>query len=89
MKTKMLNVLFNYITNSEKTALTSLLGAAIGQAASESNEAFINMILQRGAWTVAIIAGVLTMINLFFPLRSFYDKKQKKDANPGVDKEQS
>lgn len=81
MKTKMLNVLLNYITNSEKTALTSLLGAAIGQAASEANEAFINMILQRGAWTVAILAGLLTMINLFFPLRSFYDKKKRRELD--------
>lgn len=77
----MLNVLLNYITNSEKTALTSLLGAAIGQAASEANEAFINMILQRGAWTVAILAGLLTMINLFFPLRSFYDKKKRRELD--------
>lgn len=77
----MLNVLLNYITNSEKTALTSLLGAVIGQAASEANEAFINMILQRGAWTVAILAGLLTMINLFFPLRSFYDKKKRRELD--------
>lgn len=77
----MINHLLNYISDAPRTALTSLIGAAVGQAAAEGSDVFINTMLQRGAWTVAILAGLLTMINLFFPLRSFYDKKKRRELD--------
>lgn len=82
MLNRMLNIVLNYISNSEKTAITSLLSATIGQVAAAES---VNQALQRGAWTVAILAGILTMVNLFYPLRKWYDKRH---VSNGLDKEQ-
>jgi len=81
----MLTYLLNYITDSGRTALTSVAGAITGQIAFETNALTnINTAFQHAAWTVAILAGIMTMVNLFFPLRSFYDKHkrdEKKNTN--------
>ena len=82
MMNRMLNILINYISNSEKTAITSLASATLGQVAAIES---VNTALQRGAWIVAILAGILTMINLFYPLRRWYDKR---NVNNRLDKGQ-
>ena len=74
----MLLAILNYITNSAKTASTSLAGAFVGQVAVESKLSTANIALQHAAWTVAIFAGLATIANLFFPLRSFYENYKKK-----------
>jgi dihydrodipicolinate synthase/N-acetylneuraminate lyase len=75
----MLLQIVNFVTDSTKTALTSLGSAAVGTAASAANHVTnVNTAFQHAAWTVAIIAGVLTTINLFFPLRTWYDRRHKK-----------
>jgi len=74
----MILALLNYITDSAKTAATSVAGVVIGQASTNMSSA--NTALQHAAWTVAILAGFLTIINLFFPLRTFYEEyKQRKN----------
>lgn len=72
----MLSVLLNYISDSVKTSVTSIASAVIGSASSNSNLSIANIALQHAAWAVAIIAGALTIVNLFFPLRSFYEERQ-------------
>jgi len=67
----MLLAMLNYITDSGKTAFTSLCSAAITVTSNIH-------ILQATASFVAIIAGVVAIINAFFPLRSFYDAYKKK-----------
>lgn len=72
----MILAFLNYITDSVKTSMTSLGGAIVGQFASTSpgNLEWANVALQHAAWLVAIVAGILTIINLFFPLRMFYNR---------------
>jgi hypothetical protein len=78
--------LLNYITDSWRTALTSITGAAVGQISLTANVDFINTAFQHAAWSVAIIAGIMTVINLFFPLRSFYDSyKSRKDEKKNTE----
>jgi len=69
----MLLALLNYITDSAKTATTSIAGAFVGQASAAVPLSMANTALQHAAWTVAILAGLLTIANLFFPLRTFYE----------------
>lgn len=75
MLNKMIQSLLNFVTSSERTAITSIISAVTGQLVAESS---LNVALQRMAWIVAILAGILTMINLFFPLRQWYDKRNNK-----------
>lgn len=70
----MLLSILNYITDSGKTALTSVTSAFIGQAAAEESLDRANVALQHAAWSIAILAGLLTIINLFFPLRTWYEE---------------
>ena len=70
----MLLAILNFITDSVKTAATSVVGVFVGQASVSGSLSAANVALQHAAWTVAIIAGVLTIANLFFPLRSFYEQ---------------
>ena len=75
----MLSAILNFITDSAKTASTSIAGAIVGQASAAGTLTIANTALQHAAWTVAILAGVLTIANLFFPLRTFYEEyKQRK-----------
>ena len=80
----MLTYLLNYITDSGRTALTSVAGAITGQIAFETSALTnINTAFQHAAWSVAILAGIMTMVNLFFPLRTFYDNRKKDEKkNP-------
>lgn len=59
--------LLNNITNHYKTVITSITGAVV------TMEAPISSLQIVGAY-VAIIAGAMTIVNMVFPLRSFYDK---------------
>ena len=70
--------ILNYITDSGKTALTSVTSAFIGQAAVDSGIDKANVALQHAAWTIAILAGILTIVNLFFPLRTWYEEYKRK-----------
>lgn len=74
----MLLALLNYITDSAKTAVTSIAGLVVGQASVSANLSAANTALQHAAWTIAILAGVLTVANLFFPLRTFYENYKAK-----------
>ena len=74
----MLLALLNYITDSGKTAVTSIAGVFVGQASVQGSLSAANTALQHAAWTVAILAGVLTVVNLFFPLRTFYEAYKTK-----------
>lgn len=74
----MLLALLNYITDSAKTAVTSIAGVFVGQASVQGSLSAANTALQHAAWTVAILAGVLTVVNLFFPLRTFYEAYKTK-----------
>lgn len=79
----MLMFLLNFITDTPKTAATAIVSAAVGQVSFESRLNVANTALQHSAWVVAILAGILTIINLFFPLRTFYEnykaKKEEKE----------
>ena len=78
-KRSMLLALLNYITDTAKTAITSVAGVMVGQVAQSSNSLNVaNTALQHAAWTIAIVAGLTTIINLFFPLRSFYEEYKKR-----------
>jgi len=79
--------ILNYITDSGRTAATSVVGAVTGQIAYESTTiTSINTAFQHAAWTVAILAGIMTMVNLFFPLRTFYLRyKRKHHEDPDTD----
>ncbi len=69
----MLNAILNYLTDSSKLIATSVGGIFVSTTPlSQANTA-----LQHGAWFVAIVAGILTIINLFFPLRSFYEQRRR------------
>lgn len=70
----MLLALLNYITDSAKTAVTSVAGVFVGQISANGTLSAANTALQHAAWTIAILAGFLTIINLFFPLRTFYEE---------------
>lgn len=70
----MLSLIFNFITNSGKTATTAVASVTIGQLSTTWTVSKANTALQHGAWTIAILAGILTVINLFFPLRTFYQE---------------
>ncbi len=72
----MLLAILNYITDSGKTALTAVTSAAIGQAAAESKIDVANIALQHTAWFIAILAGILSIVNYFYPLRSWYEEKK-------------
>jgi len=89
MKTKytVIAYILNYITDSGRTALTSVAGAITGQIAAENASLnSVNTAFQHAAWTVAILAGLMTVINLFFPLRSFYLRyKRKHNEDPDTD----
>jgi len=74
----MLLALLNYVTDSAKTAVTSLAGVFVGQASVSGSLSAANTALQHSAWVVAILAGVLTIANLFFPLRTFYEEYKLK-----------
>jgi len=74
----MLLAILNYITDSGKTAFTSVAGVFVGQASLSSGLSGANTALQHAAWTVAILAGLLTIANLFFPLRTFYEDYKTK-----------
>lgn len=78
---RMILAVLNFVTDTPKTLTTSLAGVAVGQVANDIDR--VNTAFQHAAWTVAILAGILTMINLFFPLRSFYEAKKarKKSTN--------
>lgn len=78
----LLDAILNFITSSTRTAAASLSGAIIGQITREASTlGDINTAFQHAAWTTAIMMGLLTIINLFFPLRSFYEtRKRKKQA---------
>lgn len=73
----MINAIVDYISSSTRTLGTAGASLVIGQISVFEST---NVMLQRGAWTIAMIAGAMTVINLFFPLRSFYDnyKDRKK-----------
>lgn len=73
----MISVLLDFMTSPTKNLSASLISAVIGQITFESTT---NLILQRGAWSVAILAGIMTVINLFFPLRSFYENYKRKSC---------
>ena len=79
----LLDAFLDFITSSSRTAATSLTGAIVGQITIDvSRLDRVNIAFQHAAWTVAIIAGIMTIINLFFPLRSFYeDRKRKREIN--------
>jgi len=76
----MLVSIVNYITDSSKTAFTSVGAAIFGQIANDdvSNLTLTNIGLQHAAWTIAILTGLLSIINLFFPLRTFYIEYKRK-----------
>ena len=78
----LLDAFLDFVTSSSRTAATSLTGAVIGQITIDvSRLERINIAFQHAAWTVAIIAGIMTIINLFFPLRTFYEnRKNKREA---------
>lgn len=69
----MIAAIRNFITDSSKTAGTSIVGVFIGQASASGSLSAANVALQHAAWSVAILAGLLTIANLFFPLRTFYE----------------
>ena len=79
----LIDAFLDFVTSSSRTAATSLTGAVIGQITIDVPRLErINTAFQHAAWTVAIIAGIMTIINLFFPLRSFYeDRKRKREIN--------
>lgn len=85
----MLLAILNYITDSAKTAATSVAGVFVGQASISGSLSSANVALQHAAWTVAILAGLLTIANLFFPLRTFYEvyksKKHERYLNEDED----
>ena len=58
--------LVNYVTNEYKTTFTAIGGFAVG------NMAAANTILQHLAFIFTILVAILTIVNLFFPLRIFY-----------------
>ncbi|MFZ4706301.1 MAG: hypothetical protein ACOYMF_09880 [Bacteroidales bacterium] len=72
----MLLLILDYLTDTFKTSLTSATGILIGQVTIATELSVANTALQHTAWTVAIVAGILTIANLFFPLRSFYEKRK-------------
>lgn len=74
----LLTALLNYVTDTTKTAVTSLTGAVVGQVASESGLSLANVALQHAAWVTAILAAILTIVNLFFPLRTFYNEYKER-----------
>jgi len=75
----MITHILNFITDSGRTAVTSVAGAITGQIAAEADKlSSVNTAFQHAAWSVAILAGIMTMVNLFFPLRSFYDRRKQK-----------
>jgi len=74
----MLLALLNYVTDSAKTAATSIAGVFVGQASVSGSLSAANTALQHAAWSVAILAGLLTIANLFFPLRAFYEEYKTK-----------
>ncbi|MEI6062311.1 MAG: hypothetical protein WCR72_16530 [Bacteroidota bacterium] len=74
----MILAILNFITDSSKTAVTSVASVFVGQAAYEGRINMANIALQHAAWTIAILTGLLTIINLFYPLRSIYDKRKQR-----------
>jgi len=75
-----MTTILNYITNTIKLSITSLTSAAVGTGyviIEDSQLSAVNTAFQHAAWSVAILAGLMTMINLFFPLRRFYDEHKK------------
>lgn len=80
--TMLIDAFLDFITSSSRTAATSITGAVIGQITIDvSHLDKINTAFQHAAWSVAILAGIMTIINLFFPLRSFYEnRKNKREA---------
>lgn len=66
----MLQRLLDFFCDAPRLAVTALGSATTGQVLMTLTT---DVILQRAAWTVAILAGLGTIINLFYPLRHFYD----------------
>ena len=67
---------FDYINSTSKTAITSVCAAIFGNMTSfayvsnvlvgsvNQNDIYIiNTILQRGAWTIAMLAGIVSVVN--------------------------
>ncbi|MFZ4398883.1 MAG: hypothetical protein ACOYO1_02520 [Bacteroidales bacterium] len=52
----------DYINSTTKTAVTSLGSVFVGSIIPNDTE-LINTLLQRGAWTIAIIAGIVASVN--------------------------
>lgn len=69
----MISVLLDFITSPAKNLSACLTGAVIGQITIASTTSII-------ASYIAILAGVMTVINLFFPLRSFYENYKRKNC---------
>lgn len=65
-----------YLNSGNHTALTSIGGALLGTATPESAH-IVNEILQRGAWTVAIVAGCFSIANYCFKITQKYKNLKK------------
>ncbi len=64
----------NYLNSVTPTAITSIFGALVGSVTPGEIDV-INIVLQRGAWTIAILAGIISGVNGIYKI--IYNKNQK------------
>lgn len=74
----MIAALVNYVSDTSKTLVTSVGAVVASQVIEPSTLSKINTGFQHFAWSIAILAGLFTIVNLFFPLRTFYENSKRR-----------
>ncbi len=65
-----------YLTSVTRPAITSVSSAGVGTilSATTTTKPMIEIILQYGAWSVAIVAGILAIVNSIINIKKSFKK---------------